>query len=249
MTSACPTQPVLFRLLPAVLLAALLCASPPSAVAQVSAEDPWAPLNKRIFAFNQHFDDWFMRPLAQGYDAVLPPPAKQGVRNFFSNLDDVTVMVNNVLQWKPAAAASDGGRILLNTTFGVAGLWDVATQVGLRKHNEDFGQTLGTWGVDPGPYFIIPFIGPSTLRDTVGFGVDMGTSPIALAEEPVTRNRLHGLRIVDARVQALQLDDLIYGDAYIFMREAYLQQREYEVLDGEIPQPRSSSDDPWSDWD
>lgn len=236
------------RLLSAPLLAIALCA-PAASVAQMeSAEDPWAPLNKQIFAFNRHFDDWFMRPVAQSYAAVLPPPAQQGVRNFFSNLDDVTVMVNNVLQWKPAHAASDGGRILLNSTFGVAGLWDVARHVGLNKHDEDFGQTLGVWGVGPGPYFIIPFLGPSTLRDTVGFGVDVTTSPLSAPDEPSLRNTLHALRIVDTRVEALQLDDLIYGDAYIFMREAYLQQRQYEVMDGE--QPRASDDsDPWSDWD
>lgn len=247
MTPFHASQLVRFRLPSAALLAVLLCAPLP-AMAQDSAEDPWAPLNKRIFAFNQHFDDWFMRPVAKGYDAVLPPPAKQGVRNFFSNLDDVTVMVNNLLQWKPADAASDGGRILLNTTFGVAGLWDVASHVGLEKHNEDFGQTLGVWGVGSGPYFIMPFIGPSTLRDTVGFGVDTASSPVSLAEDASTRNTLHALWLIDTRVQALQLDDLIYGDAYIFTREAYLQQRQYEVTDGDVPDPRDSGD-PWSDWD
>lgn len=247
MTSLCSSQLLRFHLPSALLLAVLLCASP-SSMAQDSDDDPWAPLNKRIFAFNQHFDDWFMRPLAKGYDAVLPSPAKQGVRNFFSNLDDVTVMVNNVLQWKPAAAASDGGRILLNTTFGVAGLWDVASHVGLQKHNEDFGQTLGVWGVGPGPYLIMPFIGPSTLRDSVGFGVDTAASPIGLSDDASARNTLHGLWLVDTRVKALQLDDLMYGDVYIFMREAYLQQRQYEIVDGEVPAQRDS-DDPWSDWD
>jgi phospholipid-binding lipoprotein MlaA len=211
-------------------------------------EDPWEPLNKRIFAFNQHFDDWFMRPVAQGYAAVVPPPAQKGVRNFFSNLDDVTVMVNNVLQWKPADAVSDGGRILLNTTFGVVGLWDVASHLGLQKHDEDFGQTLGAWGVGPGPYFILPFLGPSSVRDTIGFGVDVASSPVSSPDDPATRNSLHALRIVDTRVQALQLDDLMYGDVYIFMREAYIQQRQYEVRDGEVPSERDT-DDPWSDWD
>lgn len=235
------------RLLSAVLLMATLCA-PAATMAQDSLEDPWAPVNKRIFAFNQHFDDWFMRPLAKGYAAVVPSPAQKGVRNFFSNLDDVTVMLNNALQGKPADAASDGGRFLLNSTFGVAGLWDVARHVGLDKNNEDFGQTLGVWGFGPGPYFIMPFLGPSTLRDTAGFGVDVATSPVSSPEDPAARNGLHALRILDTRVQALQLDDLMYGDAYIFMREAYLQQRQYEVMDGEVPRQRNESD-PWSDWD
>lgn len=247
MTSVCSSQLPRFRQLSAVLLAVLLCV-PLSSMAQDSAEDPWGPLNKRIFAFNQHFDDWFMRPLAKGYDAVLPPPAKHGVRNFFSNLDDVTVMVNNVLQGKPADAASDGGRVLLNTTFGVAGLWDVASHVGLRKHNEDFGQTLGVWGVGPGPYLILPFLGPSTLRDAAGFGMDTAASPVGLSDNAAARNTVHALWLVDTRVRALQLDDLMYGDVYIFMREAYLQQRQYEIADGEVPVQRNS-DDPWSDWD
>lgn len=235
------------RSLSAMLLTAALC-TPAVSMAQDSEEDPWGPVNKRIFAFNQHFDDWFMRPLARGYAAVVPPPAQKGVRNFFSNLDDVTVMFNNALQGKPADAASDGGRFLLNTTFGVAGLWDMARHVGLEKNNEDFGQTLGVWGVEPGPYFIIPFIGPSTLRDTVGFGVDVATSPVSSPEDPAARNSLHALRILDTRVQALQLDDLMYGDVYIFMREAYLQQRQYEVMDGEVSR-ENDENDPWSDWD
>ncbi|MEX1197219.1 MAG: VacJ family lipoprotein [Pseudohongiellaceae bacterium] len=236
-----------FRVLSAMLLTFTLCA-PVFAMAQDSLEDPWSPVNKRIFTFNQHFDDWFMRPLAKGYAAVVPPPAQKGVRNFLSNLDDVTVMVNSALQGKAADAASDGGRVLLNTTFGVVGLWDVARHVGLEKNSEDFGQTLGVWGVGPGPYVIIPFLGPSTFRDTFGLGIDVTSSPISLAEKPATRNMLHAMDILDTRVQALQLDDLMYGDRYIFMREAYLQQRQYEVTDGEMPSARDDSD-PWSDWD
>lgn len=235
-------------LLHMVVLAVSLSA-PLTANAQETVDDPWEPVNKRIFTFNQYFDDWFMRPLAKGYAAVLPPPAQQGVQNFFSNLDDVTVLINNLLQGKPADAASDGGRVLLNTTFGVAGLWDVASRVGLQKHDEDFGQTLGVWGVGPGPYVIMPFLGPSNLRDTIGFGVDVASSPVSSPDDPATRNSMHALSIVDTRVQALQFDDLMYGDVYIFMREAYMQQRQYEVSDGEIPQQRASEDDPWSDWD
>lgn len=221
----------------------------PVALAQESVEDPWEPLNQHIFAFNQLFDDWFMQPLAKGYDEVVPPPAKKGVSNFFSNLNDVNVLLNNLLQGKATEAASDGGRIVLNTVFGVAGLWDMAQHVGLEKHNEDFGQTLGYWGVGPGPYFVMPFVGPSTVRDTLGFGVDMAVTPVSSPDDPGTRNTLHALRLVDARVDALQLDRMMYGDPYIFMREAYLQQRAYDVRDGQGMDSSTPGGDPWSDWD
>lgn len=231
------------------VLAVLLAGAPVTpAFSQDAVEDPWKPLNQHIFRFNQTFDDWIMRPVAVSYRAVTPPPLQQGVSNFFSNLDDVTVMFNNALQGKPRAAASDAGRVLLNTTFGIGGLWDVAKHVDLKKHDEDFGQTLAVWGVGRGPYFIMPFVGPSTLRDTFGFGVDIAATPVSSPDEPAVRNSLHALRLIDTRVRALELDDLIYGDAYIFMREAYLQRREYDVHDGNPPK-QENPDDPWSQWD
>lgn len=229
-----------YTLLPAVVIACVLGLAPSS----VSAEnhDPWEPLNQRIFSFNKFMDDKFIRPVAQGYRNNMPRPVQRGVRNFFNNLNDVTVLMNNVLQLKLGDAANDTGRLLLNTTIGLGGFLDVATGAGLEKNNEDFGQTLGAWGIGPGPYVVLPLFGPSTLRDSFGFGVDVYTSPIHYVDDVTARNSLHALNTLDTRVEALQLDTMMFGDEYIFIREAYLQQREYLVTDGQV-------DDDWDDWD
>lgn len=239
--------PIIRWLSALMLTGSLLMTS--SAMAQPSEEDPWEPVNRWIFAFNQKFDVWFMRPVARSYARLVPAPAQKGVSNFLSNLDDVNVMFNNALQGKFSAARSDGGRFVINSTIGVAGFWDVARHLGLEKQNEDFGQTLGAWGLGAGPYFIMPVLGPSTVRDTTGFSIDVMTSPIALSDDPSLRNSLYGMQVLDGRVEALGLDELIQGDAYIFVREAYLQQREYEVRDGREVPNNNTDEDPWSDWD
>ncbi len=207
--------------------------------------DPWEGWNQRVFTFNQYFDDYLARPVAETYVDVVPRPAQRGVRNFFSNLNDVTVLVNNLLQAKFRDAASDTGRILVNTTIGLGGLLDVASDAGFERNHEDFGQTLGRWGVGPGPYLVLPFMGPSTVRDAFGFATDIYTGPVSSPDQVRLRNSLYGMYMLNTRVQALQLDSMMYGDQYIFMRDAYLQQRAYDVSDGAVDE---DFDDDWS-WD
>lgn len=212
-----------------------------------SDSDPWESWNKRVFQFNEHLDTIVMRPVATSYVRLVPPVVRRGVSNVFGNMLDVTVLLNNVLQLKFMDAASDGGRILLNTTVGIGGLVDVATEAGLERHDEDFGQTLGKWGVGPGPYMVLPLFGPSNVRDSFGFFTDTFTNPITYNDNPALRNSAMVLQQVDIRVAVLVVDSLMMGDKYLFTREAYLQQREYLVLDGEIED--SWGDDDWDSWD
>jgi len=215
-------------------------------VATHAAEyDPWEPVNLRVHAFNEYVDSRILRPVANSYVRVVPRFARRGVNNFFSNIGDVTILANNLLQFKFEDAASDTGRLLLNTTIGVGGLFDVATGAGFEKNDEDFGQTLGRWGVSPGPYVVLPFFGPSTLRDSIGLGVDTYTNPLNQQDEIRLRNVAFVIQQLDRRVSALALDSMMSGDTYIFTREAYLQQREYLVTDGEI----NDDWDDWGDWD
>ncbi|HLT64342.1 MAG TPA: VacJ family lipoprotein [Pseudohongiella sp.] len=230
------------------LLAGLgLLVLPVVSQAQAPEYDPWEPVNLKIHAFNDKLDAAILRPVAESYSRYVPRIAQRGVSNFFSNLNDVTVLVNNILQLKIINAASDTGRIVLNTTLGIGGLIDVATPVGLQKNNEDFGQTLGRWGVRPGPYVVLPLLGPSTLRDSFGLVADTFTNPMTYHEEPSVRNSAWALNQLDRRVSALAADALIMGDPYIFIREAYLQQRQYLVSDGEVQD--SWEDDEWDAWD
>jgi len=224
----------------AMALALVLGAAPMAASATDS--DPWEGMNQRVFTFNKFMDDKFIRPVAETYREHIPRPVQRGVSNFFGNLNDVTVLLNNVLQLKFSNAATDTGRLLINTTVGLGGIMDPASAAGLERNNEDFGQTLGFWGVRSGPYLVLPFYGPSTVRDAFGLAVDVYSSPINYVDDVSARNSLHMMDLLDARVEALQLDTMMFGDEYIFMREAYLQQRAYLVSDGDV-------DDDWDDWD
>lgn len=233
------------RLAAGAVAAALWLATLPAHAAE--AYDPLEPMNVRIHSFNEFVDDNFMRPVANTYVRFVPRFARRGVSNFFSNLNDVTVLANNLLQLKLADAASDAGRLLLNTTVGFGGLVDVATDAGLTKNHEDFGQTLGYWGVPTGPYLVLPLFGPSTLRDGIGFATDTLTHPQNQQDNVRVRNSMFATQQLDRRVAALAADSLMMGDTYIFTREAYLQQREYLVTDGEISD--DWDDDEWGDWD
>ena len=212
-----------------------------------AAYDPWEPLNIKVHAFNELLDDRLLRPAANAYVHYFPQFARRGVRNFFSNIGDVSILANNVLQLKFDDALSDSGRLLLNTTVGMGGFLDVATLVGLEKNDEDFGQTLGRWGMGPGPYVVLPLFGPSTLRDALGLSVDTYTNPLNNQDDFRLRNTAFVLQQLDRRVTGLALDALMLGDTYIFSREAYIQQREYLVTDGEIDD--SWGDDDWGSWD
>jgi phospholipid-binding lipoprotein MlaA len=197
-------------------------------------EDPWMGFNQKVQGFNDGADRYFLKPAAKGYEAVLPQFARNGVGNFFSNLDDVTNAVNNTLQGKPLAGVSDVGRILINTTLGIGGLFDPASGIGLTKHNESFGQTLAVWGVPKGPYLVLPLLGPSTLTDALSRPVDSRLDPVRYLHPVDHRNRTMALRLLNQRASLLKAEEAIFGDRYIFLRDAYLQRRNYLVNDGKV---------------
>ena len=209
------------------VLLALLAGSP-----MALAADPWEKTNIRIYTFNKFLDGWLLRPVAVVYNTVMPNVVRQGIGNFFSNIDDVNVLANDLLQLKLRDAASDSGRLLINTTVGIGGVIDVASSVGLIKNEEDFGQTFGRWGIGAGPYVVIPFFGSSSARDSVGLVLDTLFNPIQYYQQDEARSTLTIVSFIDDRASVLSMEGLISGDEYLFVREAYLQQREYLVNDG-----------------
>ena len=211
-----------------------------------SARDPLEPINRAVFGFNETLDQVLIKPVAQGYRAVLPEIARTGVTNFFSNIEDVWIAANNLLQGKPESALQDVMRVVINTVIGLGGLIDVASDAGLEKHNEDFGQTLGRWGVAGGPYLVLPFLGASTLRDAVGrAGVDIAVEPVWNIDHVPTRNTLYAGRAVNARSDALdavQVMEQAALDKYRFVRDSYLQRRRSLIYDGDPPREREAED-------
>ncbi|WP_424955472.1 MlaA family lipoprotein [Ectopseudomonas oleovorans] len=199
-----------------------------------SEEDPWESFNRPIFRFNDTVDTYALKPIAQGYRAVTPQFLEDGVHNVFGNIGDVGNLANNLLQGKLHNAGVDTGRLIFNTTFGVLGFFDVAKHMGLQKSNEDFGQTLGVWGLESGPYLVIPFLGPSTVRDAAGRVPDGFLTPYPYIDHVPTRNVTRGVQVVDTRANLLQAERLVSGDKYIFIRNAYLQSREFKVKDGQV---------------
>lgn len=201
-------------------------------------KDPIEGFNRAMYAFNEGLDTVLIKPVAQGYDAVLPNPVRTGVTNFFGNIADLFIGVNNLLQGKPGQAASDLGRVLINSTVGILGVFDVATNAGLDKHDEDFGQTFGRWGVGDGAYVVIPFFGPRTVRDTVGLVLDVNADPLTHTHGIPTRNTYLALRIVDNRADLLPADKVIEEaalDKYSYVRDGYLQRRRNLIHDGNPP--------------
>jgi len=189
--------------------------------------DPWEAVNRPTHEFNQVMDRFLVKPLATTYQSLAPRFVRRGVSNFFSNLDDVQVTINDLLRLDLPAAANSAGRLAVNTTVGVGGLFEVARPVfGLEKSNQDFGLTLAHYGVDSGPYLVLPFVGPSTLRDAFGFGVDMLIDPVNRVDDVATRNGLRATQVTSYRASVLSFDDLVVGDDYLFYREAFLQRRE-----------------------
>lgn len=213
--------------------------APGHCLAQTEAYDPLEPLNRAIFTFNEAVDNAIVLPIAKGYRAITPSFVQTGVRNFFSNLEDVRVMTNNLLQAKIQAGTSDFMRIAINSTFGLLGLLDVASEMGLRKHNEDFGQTLGRWGLDSGPYLVLPLLGPSSLRDSTGRFVDLQyLDPVRHMEGVGPRNRTNALRVISNRtdlIEAKAAVDMAALDGYEFTRDFYLERRRALVYDGRPP--------------
>lgn len=207
---------------------------------EADPDDPFESYNRSVHNFNQGFDRAVAKPVAQTYQNVTPDWIDKGLTNFFGNLDDVIVLANDLLQFKFEQAASDSARILFNTTAGLLGFIDVASHMDLRKHNEDFGQTLGYWGVPSGPYLVLPFLGPSSIRDTAGMAVDYTyLDPVVNNVQHVNdRSALFLTDFVDKRadfLSATRLLDEAALDHYTFTREAYLQRRQYYVYDGDPP--------------
>lgn len=189
--------------------------------------DPWEPMNRKIFAFNDKLDEYVLLPAAKGYRFVMPDPAEQGVSNFITNIYEFNTVINSLLQGRPGDALSSATRFLVNSTMGLAGLLDVASPMGLERKPADFDQTLYTWGVDAGPYLVLPLYGPHTVRSTAGFVVDSYSSIPSLIDEPQYSYPFRALEALDVRAELIKADDLVTGDRYIFIRNAYLQRREY----------------------
>lgn len=229
-----------------ILLITQGCANAPLAPIP---EDPMETTNRAIYAFNEDLDRMILKPLAGIYIAAGSESFRQGIRNFFNNLDDVVVIANDLLQLKIVQASQDTGRLLLNTSVGFLGFFDPATEYGWPKHEEDFGQTLGYWGVSPGPYIVLPFFGPSNIRDTAGFIVDTYTDPRLAIQNDNTRKRVMysttTLKMIDKRVQLLGIERVLRSattDPYAFVRNAYIQRREALVKDGQIDSTDDVSD-------
>ena len=216
-------------------------ASPPAdAATDNAARDPLEGFNRAMYTFNDKLDRYLLKPVAKGYRKVTPTPVRRSVSNFFGNLHDVPIMLNNLLQGKPKQAASDFSRFFVNSTVGIFGLFDVATKWELPKHDEDFGQTLAVWGVGSGPYLVLPFFGPSNMRDAPALVVDWETYPPNHMKDSGTRDKMFVLEVVDKRAQLLEAGDILEQaagqDPYVFVREAYRQRRKYLIYDGNPPQ-------------
>jgi phospholipid-binding lipoprotein MlaA len=219
------------------LLAVLVSASMAGAdeIASAPNADPWEGFNRKIYAFNDVADKYFLKPVAKGYQAITPQFVEDGIHNMFSNVGEVGSVLNSLLQAKFKNGAIDSGRLVINSTMGLLGFFDVAGKLGLESHDEDFGQTLGYWGVKPGPYLVIPLLGPRTVRDAFGAIPDSYTDPVPyLIEHVPTRNEVLAGRVVTIRASLLSAEELVSGDRYIFLRDAYLQRRQFLVNDGVV---------------
>lgn len=225
----------------AATLAALL-AMP---VAHAETSDPLEPINRGIYGFNDAVDRAVIKPVAQGYEKVVPSPVRSCVTNFFANLGDIWSSFNSFLQGDAHQGINSAGRVMLNSTLGVFGCFDLATGQGVPRVREDFGQTLAVWGVGSGPYLVLPLLGPSTLRDTIALPLDMAADPVGEIDHTRTRNATTALEIIDTRTNLLpasKLVDDVALDPYSFVRDGYLQRRESLIFNGNPP-PAQHDDD------
>ena len=194
--------------------------------------DPFEDLNRDIFIFNEKLDEKLLKPAAIAYRKVTPQFARSGVTNFFNNLEEIDTTINQVLQGEIKYAFNDAGRFVINTTIGLFGLIDVASKMGLEKHEEDFGQTLGVWGISSGPYIMLPFLGPSNPRDLLSRPISSFLSGTFAMEDNDVKFTLVGIDALETRERLLDAETLIIGDKYIFVKDAYVQSREYEINNG-----------------
>ena len=194
--------------------------------------DPFENLNRKTFEFNENMDEKILKPIAEAY-SELPPKIKLGFSNFFNNLEEVDTFVNQLLQGKPKESINDFTRFIINSTIGLGGFIDVASKVGLERHEEDFGQTLAVWGVGQGPYIVLPILGPSTLRDTLSRPVSSFLSVTFHMTETDVNLALKGMDAIETREKLLDVEALLSGDKYAFVKDAYIQSMYYEIKDGE----------------
>lgn len=206
----------------------------PSTLLANDDKDPLERFNRAIYKFNDVADRYFLKPIAKVYQKVTPQFVDNGISHFFINLTEPLSAVNALLQGKVINSGREVGRFVINSTIGVVGFMDVATKMGIESQPEDFGQTLAVWGVGSGPYLMLPFLGPSNFRDAGGKVVDTYSSPLTYIEDVRTRNTLKGMEIIDIRADLLSAESLISGDRYVFIRDAYLQRRDYLIHDGDI---------------
>jgi len=208
--------------------------------------DPFEDINRTVYGFNEAVDDNLLEPVSRAYKDHVPEVAQDRVSDFFGNLRDVSTLANQILQFKPVESVETLGRILVNSTIGLGGLFDVASDMGLTTDDEDFGQTMGVWGVEQGPYVVLPLLGPSTVRDGVGLFVDT-TSDANMIEktEGIGFISSSAINIIDKRVELLPVTDMLdlSDDPYTMMRSSYLQKRKFDVFDGSLPVEEDEFDD------
>ena len=230
----------MYRIVGYVIAAVLLLGALSPGLAWAD-QDLYEGLNRKVFQFNEWTDSKILRPTAKAYDKWVPRPIRSGVGNVFDNVFTPATALNQLLQGKPKRSLSDTGRFLMNTTLGLGGLLDVASQVGIPKHDEDFGQTFAVWGVGSGHYVVLPFFGPSNIRDGFGLAVGSLVNPMRLISPAQDRVAVTALYVVDLRADLLGVDELVTGDKYLFRRDTYQQRREFLINDG------VSDEDPFED--
>jgi phospholipid-binding lipoprotein MlaA len=235
-----------------VLLVLLVAGAAGCASNGADRRDPAEGFNRAMYSFNDGFDEAIGKPVTTAYRNALPSPIRSGVRNFFANIADLWIGANNLLQGKPADTVTDWARFAFNSTIGIFGLIDVASEVGLEKHDEDFGQTFGRWGLADGAYLVWPFLGSSSVRDTVGLVFDLGLDPVLLHKPVRVRNVMGVLRATGKRADLLDASRILEEaalDKYVFQRDAYLQRRRSQIYDGNPPRaerevPRAEATEP-----
>ena len=205
--------------------------------------DPLKDLNQKTHDLNQTLDLQVASPVARFYKRITPDFIEMGVTNFTQNVEDLSIGVNNILQGKIKSGFSDLSRFTINSTIGIAGFLDIASDMGLEKHDEDFGQTLAVWGVPNGPYLVLPGLGPSTMRDTLAMIPDAFLTPLWLIDHDRTSYSLTAIDLIETRARYLGLESVVIGDEYLFYRDAYLQSRQFEIKDGEIEDDFDDFDD------
>ena len=215
-----------------LFLATSGCATTNNLSSDFNPEDPYEKSNRKVFEFNNKIDKLFLRPVTDFYDKTTPEFAQTSITNFFANLDDIRISINNLLQGNVVESMSDITRFFINSVFGLAGFFDVASEMGLEKHSEDFGQTLGKWGAKPGPYLMLPFLGPSTTRDAFTFVGDTALAPALSLDDNRARLGLISLDLINTYSAFTGIADIESKDQYAFLRDAYLERRKFEVNDG-----------------